>query len=81
MPAQASSLAEPRVSYAPVHASPDELRSRAKVHMDSWRSMYRFDPECAAEELERANTLLALADEADEDGETDEGEGERGTVQ
>lgn len=48
------------------HATPTELRERAKTHMAKWRELLQDDPRAAREELEMATTLADLASEVEE---------------
>lgn len=50
------------------HATPADLRGRAKSHMQNWRAWWRVDPQAARDELDRANDLLRLAEEAEDFG-------------
>lgn len=52
----------------PIHQTPADLRSRAKAHMQNWRQWWRVDPQAARDELDRANDLLRLAEEAEANG-------------
>ena len=47
------------------HATPAELRARAKQHMAKWREMLLDDPREAQEELAKASNLSLLAEEAE----------------
>lgn len=47
------------------HATPAELRARAKQHLAKWRELLPDDPVAAREELARASNLAMLADEAE----------------
>lgn len=49
----------------PEHATPAELRARAKQHMAKWRELLLDDPREAQEELARASNLAMLAEEAE----------------
>lgn len=49
-------------------ATPADLRIRAKHHMGNWRAWWRTDPRAARDELDRANDLLRLAEEAETNG-------------
>lgn len=48
------------------HASPDELRARAKGHLQQWRELLPTSPTEAREHLDKASNLSLLAAEADE---------------
>lgn len=48
------------------HASPEELRRRAKEHMSQWRELLPTDTRAAQEHRDQAENLALLADEADE---------------
>lgn len=50
----------------PEHATPAELRARAKQHMAKWRELLLDDPIEAREELARASNLAMLAEEAEQ---------------
>ncbi len=56
----------------PNHATPDELRIRAKAHIANWRRLLPFSPLEAREELEKASTLALLAGEADAANDNDQ---------
>ncbi len=48
------------------YATPEELRNRAKEHMNQWRALLQTDPRAAADERAAAENLALLADEAEE---------------
>ena len=50
----------------PEHATPAELRARAKQHMAKWRELVRTDAFEAREELAKASNLSLLAEEAEQ---------------
>lgn len=50
----------------PEHATPAELRARAKQHMAKWRELLLDDPIEAREELAKASNLSLLAEEAEQ---------------
>lgn len=52
----------------PLHATPTDLRARARVHMQNWRQWWRVDPQEARDELDRAQDLLTMAEEAEMNG-------------
>ena len=47
------------------HASPAELRARAKQHLAKWREYMLIDTVAAREELDKASNLSLLAEEAE----------------
>lgn len=53
------------MTLRPGHATPSELRSRAKSHLDEWRRLLPFDRFEAQEELAKASTLSLLAGQAE----------------
>ena len=46
------------------HATPAELKARAKQHMAKWRELLLDEPYAAREELAKAQNLALLAEEA-----------------
>ena len=48
------------------HASPTEMRARAKSELAKWRELLPVDPTAAREHLANASNLAMLAAEADE---------------
>ena len=49
----------------PEHATPAELRARAKKHLANWRELMLTDTIAARDELEMASNLSLLAEEAE----------------
>ena len=52
------------------HATPNDLRLRAKHLMNDWRQNWRFDPTGARDSRDEALNLLSLASEAEQAGAT-----------
>lgn len=48
-----------------MHATPEELKARAREHVAEWRRLLSSDPRAASEELDKAHNLATLASEAE----------------